>query len=120
MVIYKELRETLRGDLAAGEPSQDLGQQWCWYEQEKSTHHLTDKEQCYGWCIFLHSVEYGEAYGLSIATIVGMTQKLKKGLEDIGFIFDQSDHQKVKYYGDDRYTIIYASTPSDKGHGREK
>ena len=47
----------------------------------------------------------------------GMTQKLKKGLEDIGFIFDQSDHQKVKYYGDDRYTIIYASTPSDKGHG---
>ena len=46
----------------------------------------------------------------------GMTQKLKKGLEDIGFIFDQSDHQKVKYYGDDRYTIIYASTPSDKGH----
>lgn len=47
----------------------------------------------------------------------GMTPKLKKGLEDIGFIFDQSDHQKVKYYGDDRYTIIYASTPSDKGHG---
>ena len=50
----------------------------------------------------------------------GMTQKLKKGLEDIGFIFDQSDHQKVKYYGDDRYTIIYASTPSDKGHGGKK
>ena len=47
----------------------------------------------------------------------GMTPKLKKGLEDIGFIFDPSDHQKVKYYGDDRYTIIYASTPSDKGHG---
>ena len=47
----------------------------------------------------------------------GMTPKLKKGLEDIGFIFDKSDHQKVKYYGDDRYTIIYASTPSDKGHG---
>lgn len=47
----------------------------------------------------------------------GMTPKLKKGLEDIGFIFDKSDHQKVKYYGDDRYTIVYASTPSDKGHG---
>lgn len=31
----------------------------------------------------------------------GMTPKLKKGLEDIGFIFDQSDHQKVKYYGDE-------------------
>lgn len=46
----------------------------------------------------------------------GMTPKLKKGLEDIGFVFDKSDHQKVKYYGDDRYTIIYASTPSDKGH----
>lgn len=47
----------------------------------------------------------------------GMTPKLKKNLEDIGFVFDQSYHQKVKYYGDDRYTIIYASTPSDKGHG---
>lgn len=47
----------------------------------------------------------------------GMTPKLKKGLEEIGFVFDASDHQKVKYYGDDRYTVIYASTPSDKGHG---
>ena len=47
----------------------------------------------------------------------GMTPKVKKGLEEIGFIFDKSDHQKVKYYGDDRYTIIYASTPSDKGRG---
>lgn len=47
----------------------------------------------------------------------GMTPKIKKGLENIGFVFDASDHQKVKYYGDDRYTIIYASTPSDKGHG---
>ena len=47
----------------------------------------------------------------------GMTPKLKKGLEDIGFKFDPSDHQKVKYYGDDRYALVYASTPSDKGHG---
>lgn len=47
----------------------------------------------------------------------GMTPKLKRELEDIGFIFDKSDHQKVKYYGDGRYTIIYASTPSDKGRG---
>ncbi|RHS91012.1 hypothetical protein [Clostridium sp. AM42-4] len=47
----------------------------------------------------------------------GMTPRLKKSLEDIGFVFDKSDHQKVKYYGDDRYTIIYASTPSDRGHG---
>lgn len=45
----------------------------------------------------------------------GMTPKLKRGLEAIGFVFDESDHQKVKYYGDDRYTVIYASTPSDKG-----
>lgn len=44
-----------------------------------------------------------------------MTPKLKKGLEDIGFIFDKSDHQKVKYYGDGRYIVVYASTPSDKG-----
>ena len=47
----------------------------------------------------------------------GMTPKIRKGLEDIGFVFDPSDHQKVKYYGDDRYTLIYASTPSDKGRG---
>jgi hypothetical protein len=47
----------------------------------------------------------------------GMTPKLKHGLEEIGFIFDEADHQKVKYYGDDRYTVIYASTPSDKGRG---
>lgn len=50
-----------------------------------------------------------------LSNYCGMTPKLKKGLEDIGFVFDPSDHQKVKYYGDDRYTIIYASTPSDKG-----
>lgn len=47
----------------------------------------------------------------------GMTPKVKKGLEDIGFVFDKSDHQKVKYYGDDRYTVVYASTPSDRGRG---
>jgi hypothetical protein len=47
----------------------------------------------------------------------GMTPKLKHGLEAIGFLFDESDHQKVKYYGDDRYTVVYASTPSDKGRG---
>lgn len=47
----------------------------------------------------------------------GMTPKLRKGLQDIGYVFDASDHQKVKYYGDDRYTVVYASTPSDKGHG---
>lgn len=47
----------------------------------------------------------------------GMTPKIRKGLEEIGYVFDKSDHQKVKYYGDDRYTVIYASTPSDKGRG---
>ena len=48
-----------------------------------------------------------------------MTPKIRKGLEDIGFIFDKSDHQKIKYYGDDRYTVIYAGTSSDKGCGGE-
>lgn len=48
-----------------------------------------------------------------------MTPKIRKGLEDIGFIFDKSDHQKIKYYGDDRYTVIYASTSSDQGCGGE-
>jgi hypothetical protein len=52
-----------------------------------------------------------------LSNYTGMTPKLKHGLEAIGFIFDESDHQKVKYYGDDRYTVIYASTPSDKGRG---
>ncbi len=47
----------------------------------------------------------------------GMTPKLRKGLEEIGYVFDESDHQKIKYYGDDRYTVIYASTPGDKGRG---
>jgi len=52
-----------------------------------------------------------------LSNYAGMTPKLRKGLEEIGYVFDESDHQKVKYYGDDRYTVIYASTPSDKGHG---
>lgn len=47
----------------------------------------------------------------------GMNPRLKKDLENLGFVFDPSDHQKVKYYGDDRYALVYASTPSDKGHG---
>ena len=47
----------------------------------------------------------------------GMTPRLKKDLEDLGFVFDPSDHQKVKYYGDNRYILVYASTPSDKGRG---
>lgn len=46
----------------------------------------------------------------------GMTQKLRRGLEDIGYVLDTADHQKAKYYGDDRYTVIYASTPGDKEH----
>lgn len=45
----------------------------------------------------------------------GMSPKLKRSLENLGFVFDKSDHQKIKYYGDDRYTLVYASTPSDKG-----
>lgn len=59
----------------------------------------------------------GEEVKHLLSNYSGMTPKLKKGLEDIGFIFDKSDHQKVKYYGDDRYTIIYASTQSDKDRG---
>lgn len=50
-----------------------------------------------------------------LSNYVGMTPPLRRGLEKIGYVFDKSDHQKVKYYGDDRYTVIYASTPSDKG-----
>lgn len=61
--------------------------------------------------------ERGKEVKRLLSNYSGMTPKIKVGLEKIGFVFDLSDHQKVKYYGDDRYTIIYGSTPSDNDHG---
>ena len=52
-----------------------------------------------------------------LSNYTGMTPKLKHGLENIGYIFDPSDHEKAKYYGADRYTVIYASTPGDTKRG---
>ena len=46
----------------------------------------------------------------------GMDSALKKTLRELGFEIEDSTskHYKLKYYGDDRYTITYGSTPSDK------
>lgn len=49
----------------------------------------------------------------------GMTQKVRKGLEDIGFeITYESNHYKATYFGDSRYTLIYGATPSDVKAGK--
>ena len=45
----------------------------------------------------------------------GMNGKLLKDLEKLGFVIEfNGKHYKLKYGGDDRYTITVASSPSDK------
>lgn len=44
-------------------------------------------------------------------------KKLRRGLQAIGYVFDELDYQKLKYNGNDRYTVVYASIPNDKKHG---
>ena len=45
----------------------------------------------------------------------GMNGKLLKDLENLGFVIEfNGKHYKLKYGGDDRYTITVASSPSDK------
>ena len=49
----------------------------------------------------------------------GMTPKIKRGLEDIGFIVKhEGDHHKAIYYSDDRYIIVHGATPSDNRSGK--
>lgn len=49
----------------------------------------------------------------------GMTPKLEKDLEDLGFkVTHEGDHCKVIYYSDKRYIVVYGATPSDKRAGK--
>lgn len=48
-----------------------------------------------------------------------MTDKLKSELEDLGFrIEESSNHFKITYFGDKRYTAVFGSTPSDTRCGK--
>ena len=54
-----------------------------------------------------------------LSSYTGMTGKIKKGLEDVGFeIEHEGDHYKAIYYGDDRYIAVYGTTPSDVKAGK--
>lgn len=49
----------------------------------------------------------------------GMSGRLKKDLMDLGFeISNEGRHYKLSYYGDGRYQIILANTPSDGRSGK--
>lgn len=49
----------------------------------------------------------------------GMTPKIRKGLEDIGFnVTHEGDHYKAIYYSDDRYIVVHGATPSDNRAGK--
>ena len=49
----------------------------------------------------------------------GMTTKIRKGLEDIGFeVTHEGDHYKAIYYSDDRYIVVHGTTPSDNRAGK--
>ena len=48
-----------------------------------------------------------------------MNHALKQTLQDLGFeIQEEGKHIKLTYYGDERYQIILAKTPSDGRAGR--
>lgn len=49
----------------------------------------------------------------------GMTKPLRQELTALGFrISDDGKHHKLVYYGDGRYTVIFAKTPSDHREGK--
>lgn len=49
----------------------------------------------------------------------GMTSKVQRGFEELGFqIQHDGGHYKTIYYGDDRYIIVHAATPSDGRAGK--
>lgn len=49
----------------------------------------------------------------------GMTTKIRKGLEDIGFVVThEGDHYKAIYYSDNRYIVVHGATPSDNRAGK--
>lgn len=49
----------------------------------------------------------------------GMTPRIRKGLEDLGFeVTHEGDHYKAVYYSDDRYIVVHGATPSDNRAGK--
>lgn len=49
----------------------------------------------------------------------GMTPKIRRGLENIGFeVTHEGDHYKAVYYSDDRYIVVLGATPSDNRAGK--
>ena len=51
----------------------------------------------------------------------GMTSKVRRGLEELGFeIQHDGGHYKAIYYGDERYILVFAATPSDNRAGKNK
>lgn len=49
----------------------------------------------------------------------GMTPKIQRGLEDLGFeVTHDGNHYKAIYYSDGRYTIVHGATPSDNRSGK--
>lgn len=54
-----------------------------------------------------------------ISNYNGMTPKIRKELEDLGFqITHDKTHYKLQYYGDGRYYMVYGATPSDHRAGK--
>lgn len=49
----------------------------------------------------------------------GMTSKVRQVLEELGFVLtEEGKHIKATYYGDGRYHITFAKTPSDSRTGK--
>ena len=54
-----------------------------------------------------------------LKSYTGMTSRLSQELEALGFkISGDGKHYKLTYYGDERYIITIAKTPSDVRSGR--
>ena len=54
-----------------------------------------------------------------LKTYDGLNAKTRQELMDLGFeITEEGKHYKLTYYGDGRYTTVYAKTPSDNRAGK--
>lgn len=49
----------------------------------------------------------------------GMSSKVRHGLEELGFLVEETNkHCKISYHGDNRYMVVFGSTPSDVRSGK--
>lgn len=49
----------------------------------------------------------------------GMSAKVRHGLEELGFLVEETNkHCKISYHGDNRYMVVFGSTPSDVRSGK--